>query len=185
MSAGRSASAPYAGKRQEAFAEWKPKIIEAARCPNMWSSSAASPCISLVSISPNARKPPSSAERGRGLETVYRHLHPGLRPDPIDVREQLPGRQGMCSYAVLWNALKRLAAGHSAADKTAMFSGTAAKVYSWRSHDHAQGTASARRSHAPALFGADDGTPAVMRSLMTEAAYGAIWSRPGLPCPIA
>jgi len=30
---------------------------------------------------------------------------------------------------VLWNRLKRLAAGHSAADKTAMFSGTAAKVY--------------------------------------------------------
>src|SRR5215471_1691550 len=30
------------------------------------------------------------------------------------------------------------------------------------------------------LFGADDGAPAIMRTLNTEASYGAIWSRPGL-----
>jgi predicted TIM-barrel fold metal-dependent hydrolase len=33
------------------------------------------------------------------------------------------------SYAVLWNAFKRLAATASAAEKTALFSGTAARVY--------------------------------------------------------
>ena len=30
------------------------------------------------------------------------------------------------------------------------------------------------------LFGGDDGAPAIMRTLNTEASYGAIWSRPGL-----
>src|SRR4030088_985325 len=30
------------------------------------------------------------------------------------------------------------------------------------------------------LFGDDDGVPAVLRTLNTEASYGAIWSRPGL-----
>src|SRR5690242_9554704 len=30
------------------------------------------------------------------------------------------------------------------------------------------------------LFGDDDGAPAFMRTLNTEASYGAIWSRPGL-----
>lgn len=30
------------------------------------------------------------------------------------------------------------------------------------------------------LFGDDDGAPSVMRTLNTEASYGAIWSRPGL-----
>ena len=30
------------------------------------------------------------------------------------------------------------------------------------------------------LFGDDDGAPAIMRTLNTEAVYGAIWSRPGL-----
>ena len=38
-----------------------------------------------------------------------------------------------------------------------------------------QGEAMRRR-----LFGGDDGAPAAMRTLNTEASYGAIWSRPGL-----
>ena len=32
-------------------------------------------------------------------------------------------------YTELWNAFKRIAAGASAAEKTALFSGTAARVY--------------------------------------------------------
>jgi L-fuconolactonase len=34
-----------------------------------------------------------------------------------------------CDYASLWNAFKRIAANYSAADKTALFSGTAKRVY--------------------------------------------------------
>ena len=34
-----------------------------------------------------------------------------------------------CSYAVLWNTFKRLAANASPAEKTALFAGTAARVY--------------------------------------------------------
>jgi predicted TIM-barrel fold metal-dependent hydrolase len=33
------------------------------------------------------------------------------------------------SYAALWNAFKRLAAGASADEKTALFAGTAMRVY--------------------------------------------------------
>jgi L-fuconolactonase len=33
------------------------------------------------------------------------------------------------SYAVLWNAFKRLAAGYSADEKTTLFSGTAKREY--------------------------------------------------------
>src|SRR6516162_1091105 len=36
---------------------------------------------------------------------------------------------GSCSYQVLWNAFKRIAAGHSADEKTALFSGAAKKAY--------------------------------------------------------
>ena len=35
----------------------------------------------------------------------------------------------MCSYPVLWNAFKRLASGASAAERAALFSGTAARLY--------------------------------------------------------
>jgi L-fuconolactonase len=40
-----------------------------------------------------------------------------------------PVDMGSCTYAVLWNAFKRIAAGASADEKTALFSGTAKKVY--------------------------------------------------------
>ncbi|MGA7259313.1 MAG: amidohydrolase family protein [Stellaceae bacterium] len=40
-----------------------------------------------------------------------------------------PVDKGTCSYQVLWNTFKRIAAGYSAEEKTALFSGTAAKAY--------------------------------------------------------
>jgi len=40
-----------------------------------------------------------------------------------------PVDSGTCTYSVLWNAFKRLAAGASIAEKTALFSGTAARLY--------------------------------------------------------
>ncbi len=40
-----------------------------------------------------------------------------------------PVDKGTCSYQVLWNTFKRIATGYSADEKTALFSGTAAKAY--------------------------------------------------------
>ncbi len=40
-----------------------------------------------------------------------------------------PADKESCSYAILWNAFKRLAAGYSATEKQALFSGTAARAY--------------------------------------------------------
>ena len=40
-----------------------------------------------------------------------------------------PVDKGQCSYPVLWNAFKRLTAGASAGEKTALYSGTATRTY--------------------------------------------------------
>ncbi len=40
-----------------------------------------------------------------------------------------PVDMGSCSYATLWNAFKRVAKDYAADEKTALFSGTATKVY--------------------------------------------------------
>jgi predicted TIM-barrel fold metal-dependent hydrolase len=40
-----------------------------------------------------------------------------------------PVDREVCSYAVLWNAFKRLAAGCSPSEKTQLFSATAAAAY--------------------------------------------------------
>ena len=57
----------------------------------------------------------------RDVETCIEAFGAGRSNFPID--------KGMCSYRVLWNALKRLASGADAAEKTALFSGTASRVY--------------------------------------------------------
>ena len=40
-----------------------------------------------------------------------------------------PVDKGTCSYQVMWNTFKRIAAGHSADEKAALFSGAARKAY--------------------------------------------------------
>ena len=50
-------------------------------------------------------------------------------PQRCMFESNFPVDMGGCSYATLWNAFKRIVAGSSAAEKTALFSGTATKVY--------------------------------------------------------
>jgi predicted TIM-barrel fold metal-dependent hydrolase len=50
-------------------------------------------------------------------------------PERCMFESNFPVDMGSCSYATLWNAFKRIAAGYSADEKTALFSGTASKVY--------------------------------------------------------
>jgi predicted TIM-barrel fold metal-dependent hydrolase len=47
--------------------------------------------------------------------------HDDVWKDPVD--------KVTCSYQVLWNNFKRIAAGYSADETTALFSGTAAEAY--------------------------------------------------------
>jgi len=50
-------------------------------------------------------------------------------PQRAMFESNFPPDKGQCSYQVIFNAFKRIAAQYSEADKTALFSGTAARVY--------------------------------------------------------
>ena len=50
-------------------------------------------------------------------------------PDRAMFESNYPVDRWGASYPVLWNAFKRLAQGHSAEEKRALFAGTAARVY--------------------------------------------------------
>ncbi|MEI7871168.1 MAG: amidohydrolase family protein [Alphaproteobacteria bacterium] len=120
---------PYEGRRAEAFAEWKPKLFELARCPNV--------TVKLGGLGmhlggfdfPARPKPPTSAELAEAWKPYIETSIEAFGPERAMFESNFPVDKGMCSYAVLWNAFKRLAAGCSAAEKTALFSGTAARVY--------------------------------------------------------
>jgi L-fuconolactonase len=120
---------PYEGKRKEAFGEWQPKLKELARCPNV--------VVKLGGLAmrlsgfdfPERPKPPSSQELAEAWKPYIDVCIQAFGPERSMFESNFPVDKGMCSYPVLWNAFKRLAAGYGAAEKTAMFSGTASRVY--------------------------------------------------------
>ena len=59
----------------------------------------------------------------------YAKLREAFGPQRSMFESNFPVDKGTCSYQVLWNAFKRIAAGYSPDEKTALFSGTAAKAY--------------------------------------------------------
>jgi len=106
---------PYEGRRQQAFAEWAPKIRELARCPNV--------VVKLGGLAmhlsgfdfPARPKPPSSTELAEAWKPYIDVCIEAFGPDRSMFESNFPVDKGMCSYPVLWNAFKRLAAGCSAA----------------------------------------------------------------------
>jgi predicted TIM-barrel fold metal-dependent hydrolase len=66
---------------------------------------------------------------GRSVAALYRDLHRRLCAERAMFESNFPVDKGSCGYAALWSAVKRIAAGCSAAEKQALFAGTATKFY--------------------------------------------------------
>ena len=71
--------------------------------------------------------PPRRSRQLGGLSSKFASSSSARRRCMFE--SNFPVQKRWCSYAVLWNACKRLAAGASADEKSALFSGTAARVY--------------------------------------------------------
>jgi hypothetical protein len=63
--------------------------------------------------------------------------HPSARRAMFE--SDFPVDKGSCGDAALWNAFKRIASGYSAAEKAALFAGTARKFYQLVLAKHCQG----------------------------------------------
>ena len=74
-------------------------------------------------------KPPSSEDLVQAWRPYIETCITEFGPERCMFESNFPVDKGTCSYQVLWNAFKRLAAGYSADEKAALFSGTARKVY--------------------------------------------------------
>ena len=73
--------------------------------------------------------PPSSDELACGGLALYRNLIEAFGPHRWMFESNFPVDKGTCSYAVLWNSFKRIAAGTSRHEKNSLFNGTARRVY--------------------------------------------------------
>jgi L-fuconolactonase len=119
----------YSGRRAEIFNVWKAGMIEVAKCPNV--------AVKLGGFGmklfgfgfENGDSPPSSellaAAWGPYVETSVEAFGTGRAM----FESNFPVDQISCSYAVLWNAYKRLTHDFSESEKENLFSRSASRIY--------------------------------------------------------
>src|SRR6266478_2632294 len=120
---------PYAGKHDEVFAEWSARIRELAACPNVHIKLGGLGMRMFGFTVHTGDLPPSSEELATAWRPYVETCIAAFGPDRAMFESNFPVDKGSCGYAALWNAFKRIATGCSAAEKAALFAGTAAKFY--------------------------------------------------------
>ncbi len=119
----------YEGKLAERFGVWRDNIRELAKSPKVvvkLGGLAMAFCnFPSFLAEPRAPSEQLAAEWGPYIETCIE----AFGAERCMFESNFPVDMGSCTYPVLWNAFKRIAKGASAAEKTALFSGTATKVY--------------------------------------------------------
>ena len=119
----------YDGKRPERFDGWRANIGELAKSPNV--------SVKLGGLAMTFCNFPSFLAEPRAPSTQLAEEWRPYIETCIEAfgytrcmfESNFPVDMGACTYATLWNAFKHIAAGYSDAEKTALFSGTATKVY--------------------------------------------------------
>ncbi len=119
----------YAGKRDEVFAEWSRRIRELATCPNVHVKLGGLGMRMFGFAFHFGGLPPSSKELAAAWRPYIETCIAAFGPERAMFESNFPVDKGSCSYAVLWNAFKHISAGCFAAEKQALFAGTAAKFY--------------------------------------------------------
>jgi predicted TIM-barrel fold metal-dependent hydrolase len=119
----------YKGKLQERFEPWKKNMQELATCQNV--------VVKLGGLAmpfagfawSYANRPKSSEELAAAWKPYIDVCIEAFGPRRAMFESNYPVDGYTCSYPVLWNALKRCAAGCSDSEKAELFFGTAARTY--------------------------------------------------------
>jgi predicted TIM-barrel fold metal-dependent hydrolase len=119
---------PYRGKTDEVFEEWKADIVRVSERDNVFVKLGALP-IRMPSYDGDRTLPPGSEEVAAAWRPWMETCIDAFGPARSMYESNFPVQKKWCSYQVLWNAFKRISAGASAADKTDLFSGAAARAY--------------------------------------------------------
>src|SRR6195256_1526986 len=119
----------YAGKQAETIPAWKKSMQELARCPNVNVKLGGLGMTSFGFGFHEREAPPSSQELADTWRPYIETCIEAFGPDRCMFESNFPPDKQCCGYTELWNAFKRITSGASAAEKTALYSGTAARVY--------------------------------------------------------
>ena len=119
----------HAGRIEERFTRWRENIRALARCSNVVVKLGGLGMPTCGLRHANAATPPSSAELANEWRPYIETCIEAFGADRCMFESNYPVDAATASYPVIWNAFKRIAAGASAPEKTALFSGTARRIY--------------------------------------------------------
>ncbi len=119
----------YAGKREERFGMWKDHIVGLSKCPNVVVKVGGLPMPFAGFKLRMAEADPPSETLAKQWQPYVETVIEAFGADRCMFESNFPVDRFGCDYASLWNAFKILAKGASAVEKTALFSGTAKRVY--------------------------------------------------------
>jgi L-fuconolactonase len=120
---------PYRGKTEEVFSAWHASMQRLAACPNIHVK------LGGLAMAINGfdfhkqTTPPSSEDMAEAWRPWMIACIEAFGPRRCMFESNFPVDKAMCSYPVLWNAFKRIAAGASAEEKRDLFRNTAARFY--------------------------------------------------------
>ena len=121
--------AAYAGKREARFGDWRASIRALADCPNtaVKLGGLAMPFAGFASF--NASPRASSEVLAREWKPYIETCIEAFGAERCMFESNFPVDLGACTYPMLWNAFKRVAAGYSATEKADLFFGSANRFY--------------------------------------------------------
>lgn len=119
---------PWRGRRDEAFADWAPRLRRVAERDNVVVKLGALP-IRMPDFTGDRSLPPGSEEVAAAWRPWIETCIEAFGPARAMFESNFPVQKRWCSYQVCWNAFKRLAAGASADEKRELFAGAAARAY--------------------------------------------------------
>ncbi len=120
---------PYAGRGDEIFERWCVDVAELAACQNVYAKLGGL-VMPINGFGFHKRAAPATSDEIVAATGRY-HLKAIelFGPERCMFESNFPVDKQSCSYAVLWNAFKKIAAGFSEADREHLFRGTARAAY--------------------------------------------------------
>jgi L-fuconolactonase len=120
---------PYQAKREEIFIAWRKNMAELAQCPNVFAKLGGL-VMPINGFGFHKRdRPATSDEIVEATGLYYRHALDCFGAERCMFESNFPVDKQSCSYAVLWNAFKKMVADASESEKSALFHDTATRAY--------------------------------------------------------
>ena len=118
---------PYRDKRDQVFEDWKQRMAAVAAHPNVYLKLGALPILRAAGADRSI--PPGSAEVATAWKPWMDYCIETFGPARCMFESNFPVQKLWSSYAVTWNAFKRIAAGASPDEKQDLFEGAARAAY--------------------------------------------------------